>query len=302
MLLLAQAVIFPEPVNDPWFLAQYSFTQNASFAQINGSDTATYYISADPLAVVGCTEQHQICNLNLPHAKGCTALSGLNRTSVQDTFEELSLNSRQRGIIRRLYDTFWTSFLATVAENLGSRSMLAADYLSGWSSTPLPSNQWILELQNWFAIIFNNMQLEIAQYVMGYGNPDYVKYIQPPSSDETWMCTNQIVQRNDYASFSILGLVIIFTFGALFIIIDMSLTTLIKRLRPDTRRSQDRKLEWTLYELLQLQRMAYEGYGIGTWSGQTDLVPVTMFGEKFSLPSTNPPTEEEQEKARHGSQ
>lgn len=180
--------------------------------------------------------------------------------------------------------------------------MLAADYLSGWSSTPLPSNQWILELQNWFAIIFNNMQLEIAQYVMGYGNPDYVKYIQPPSSDETWMCTNQIVQRNDYASFSILGLVIIFTFGALFIIIDMSLTTLIKRLRPDTRRSQDRKLEWTLYELLQLQRMAYEGYGIGTWSGQTDLVPVTMFGEKFSLPSTNPPTEEEQEKARHGSQ
>jgi hypothetical protein len=82
----------------------------------------------------------------------------------------------------------------------------------------------------------------------------------------------------------------------------MSLTTLIKRLRPDTRRSQDGKLEWTLYELLQLQRMAYEGYGIGTWSGQTDLVPVTMFGEKFSLPSTNPPTEEEQEKARHGSQ
>ena len=40
--------------------------------------------------------------------------------------------------------------------------------------------------------------------------------------------------------------------------------------------------EWRTGSILQLQRLAQEGVGAGNWSGATDLVPVTIPGERLA--------------------
>lgn len=64
------------------------------------------------------------------------------------------------------------------------------------------------------------------------------------------MCDNQIVLRHDYASFSVLGLVIILVVGALIILTNYFCWP---RLRRGTAGNEYRDDQWKLNELLELQ-------------------------------------------------
>lgn len=47
--------------------------------------------------------------------------------------------------------------------------------------------------------------------------------------------------------------------------------------------AQYARLEWKATTTLQLQRLAYEAVGSGTWSGTTNTVPVTECGEALDI-------------------
>jgi len=50
-----------------------------------------------------------------------------------------------------------------------------------------------------------------------------------------------------------------------------------------------KQLEWNTNGTLQLQRLAHEGLGAGTWSKAADWIPVTRQGDSLAiLDSTNP--------------
>ena len=69
----------------------------------------------------------------------------------------------------------------------------------------------ILELNNWFGTMMANLQLRSLQYATGHGSLRFFKYVhQPQSRDEQEMCTHQIIRQNDFASFNVLGLAIIY--------------------------------------------------------------------------------------------
>lgn len=66
------------------------------------------------------------------------------------------------------------------------------------------------------------------------------------------MCNNQIVQRNDHASFSVLGLAIILITGCIIMLFNSLLSTIWPRLRPLSRRGAYRDAQWESYELPKL--------------------------------------------------
>ena len=109
--------------------------------------------------------------------------------------------------------------------------------------------------------------------------------MKPVEGDGDWMCHNQIVQRDDFTSFSILGMTLIFFFGGLFITLDVCLELVITfwyhRVQP---RKVWKLRAWRGNRPLQIQIQAFEAKGLGTWEQKTGDVPVTKHQETFVNP------------------
>lgn len=85
----------------------------------------------------------------------------------------------------------------------------------------------MLEANHWFRLAITALQLQIVNYVTGDGTLSHNKYLERVDSDSEWMCHNQIVQRDDFTSFSILGISLILLLGGLFLVLDICLEQLI---------------------------------------------------------------------------
>ena len=280
---------FVSPVNDPWFLAQEAMVQE--FQNEDGSFTnVSFYYSENPVSVLGCTEQYQWCNPNIDGSGRCTQLSGSSmgsHISAMTSFaSEIKLNTRQTGVQQRIYHAMWDSVLYNTVGTADSASdLLANNLIQGNIGATLPDNQWVLEVNNFLGTTLANIQSEIAQYVTGLRIPAQNKYlVQPDTGDTDWMCTNQIVQRNNFASINIFGLVVILVTGALLISINLSLDRTIRYIRARKgNASRFGNMSWRANNTLNLQSLAFEANGMGDWD-RRNIVPVTKNGESFGLP------------------
>lgn len=98
----------------------------------------------------------------------------------------------------------------------------------------------------------------------------------PANKTEETLCRSQKILSTEYASFSILGIVLTLVIGGLIVIVSMTLESFLAWFarRFDGQMSYA-QLEWCTNETLQLQRLVQEELGMGTWSGATKTVPVT---------------------------
>jgi len=245
------------PVEDPWFYAPVT-----SQSHLAGDSQVPVYLTQRQASVLGCEEQTHLCNPSMAKGDNCVRLLSRCSTNapcpthvVDDLSTELRLSMQQRNVLSRFLDAIQVG----IGESMRYKpdgGLLASRLVTNQVLFGLSNNQWTLELQNWFAMQLVAIQLQVAQYVTGPDNPAYHKYITPPARNATWMCTNQIVQRNDYASFSVLSLAIIFIVGGLLIITNLSLSTIWPRIRRKTALNHYRDAQWDANELLELQRAA----------------------------------------------
>ena len=103
----------------------------------------------------------------------------------------------------------------------------------------------------------------------------------------TRVCQSQKVKSPGYYSFSMLGICIILVFGAVIVLMGYLIETLVDlaaRLPflANNRRFQYARLEWQCNSTFELQRLAQESMGVGTWSHGVFSVPVTERGEKLA--------------------
>ena len=168
----------------------------------------------------------------------------------------------------------------------GSSSLRAQETLDDLDQAPLPNNQWMTEVSSWFAVSMAKLQQSTVQYATGPPHLVAGSHLWKPTDDiDVAMCGSQKV-RNSFntLSFSVLGVAIILVVGAMLIFANLVLDLLVGCIQHRWNIGNHRRLQWVLDEKLQLQRMAYEEAGIGTWSGTTDAVPVTAYGERLGLP------------------
>lgn len=99
----------------------------------------------------------------------------------------------------------------------------------------------------------------------------------------------QKIKSTAYSSFSLFGLLFIFGLGGILISTSYAIEPILACLYRRRRYKDYVYLEWVSNSTLQIQRLAHQGIGSGTWSRSTAEVPITKRGDKLSqLDLTDP--------------
>jgi hypothetical protein len=266
------------PVTDPLF-----FTETG--------DNIIEWTPNRPVSVLGCTEQHQFCNPNVPQNSGCTPLTNFN--GAAKAAQKLPFNAWQSNVAKRLVGA---SSFTTLSTYLATRrvSALAATELVQLNPNPyspaLPANQWTTEVTGWHMATMAMLQELLVESTTGPSNTSAATEVQRPDSKEgLQICDSQKIRRTDYSSFNLAALVVVIVLGGLIICTNMCLSLVTGHIQRRKDKGDHRRLAWILDSTLQLQRMAHEGQGIGSWSGGAGEVPITQYGERLGIVSPSDP-------------
>ena len=274
LLFLQSNLAYLQAVTDPFFYANSPFD-----IEVGGG--ATLWSMDTPLQVLGCTEQHELCN------KGKCWNFAVSKREKQQRFKDLGFNSRQVSTAGRILNIIESSTVWSIVEAVQGSQLQANQRVWGELSLGLPNDQWALEAEHLFGTMLNNIQVQSVEFVTG---PNSVETgdlaIKLPEKDQ-WMCGTQIVRRDDYASFNILGLVLILVLGGVFWIGNLFIDIFVRRVQHFVPRGEQRMREWDHLNVLQLHRQTLETSGISGWSGETDGVPIISSSVSSLLLRTN---------------
>ncbi|KAG9605358.1 hypothetical protein KCU77_g839, partial [Aureobasidium melanogenum] len=272
LFILINNAGYDDPVEDPWF--------NATRFQ------NSVYSSEQIFQVLGCSSEYLVCRPQVSGSPICGHVANISASvpTVYSEDQRIDFNVVQNTLLPRFTAATTRNAMTHVPQFLGADSLLASSYVYQWSSLDLPDDQWTVELSNWFSTSLISLQLFSASYVQS-DTPQWSSFSKiSPSAGERWMCTNQIVHRDDHTSFSVLGLSIVLGVGCIIILISLILKDLVTWIQSDTEENDVRTQTWTELGLLQLQRKVLETSNptAPAWVGEGD-VPTVSSGESFEM-------------------
>ena len=288
--LSANSIPFTAPVDDLWYSAHtnpYTVWLNGSGqGHTSGSNaTGTVFFRDRAVSVLACTEQYQICAPG--STPECTPLTG--KILLEDRIKNLTMNDAQSATVWVLLRTFQNT-LYELLDLLGSSVLLAKNSKLASNQGFLPSDQWILEVESWNQIVLANSQRLALEYATGPSDPVILPLLVPPNgSYEEQLCHNQRARSRQAQNFSVLAISLILGLGLLITCVDLGLYRLISYIRHEKDPNDYHRLVWKSDGLLQLQRMAYEEAGFGTWERCTRATPVTAQSQALTPLDVNNP-------------
>ncbi|KAH7119720.1 hypothetical protein B0J11DRAFT_508517 [Dendryphion nanum] len=271
-------ILHIEQCEDPWYMATYKVGVYSNYEQFF-DDTIVRY-APFPYAntqVMGCTIQHQTClpPLDGKGEKRCSQLgpAGKDQDDIPDrSVEELQM---MQWIRRAAMNKF---SIPDLLEKLGQDSLASRYGLSLGLQAPLPKDQWKLDVQRWFDISLASMQMSAVDTVTGPNDAALTQLqIKPQNPTENSICNSQKIRSTAHSNFSVFGMTIIFAVGTFVILVHWSLDPLYKKWLWKLCRSRGyASVEWTTNGVLQLQRLAHEGVGSGSWKHCDDGCPIVQ--------------------------
>lgn len=228
------------------------------------------------IRVLGCTDQHQFCNLNsVVNITSCTPLTGMKFDSDFASNGSLGLSELQIAIVMR----FSSILLATTISQsvISEISLQAYNYLQYYISAPLPNNQWQIEVTTWFNIALTKLQALLIEVSSGPSTRSASSIIQPPFGEhDQALCSAQKVRQNaNYNSFSVIGLIIVLAIGGSIIVSSFWIDIFVGYVQRLSHKGVYKSTQWLLDDKLQLQRMIYEKENLGKWDKCDTKVPMT---------------------------
>ncbi|KUI59498.1 hypothetical protein VP1G_06720 [Cytospora mali] len=298
--LSANLVEYITPTNDPWYQAttpgyKIAYSSSPNNITYSSSDNkASLYFADEPASPLACAVQEQWCNPNKPEESKCGPLTTENESMdaavASGVFSEGGGYNRLSWMNRAAWGV--VPFMTDIVASLGSHSLTSRFGLGTVGvQGPIPDNQWQLDVQNWHAISMASIQSSLVQTVTGPPDGELMQFfVGPNNTQEHTMCQSQKILSTAYVSFKVFGIAFIFIVGGLVIIFSYALEPIMSCLQ--RRYGKFRRynlLEWAANDVLQLQRLAYEEAGMGTWRGSEKSVPVTESGETLGpLDLSNP--------------
>lgn len=280
MFLSTNNIKFTNPVDDLW----YSAHKSGNTLSILGSsdEKIPIYFSDNAVRALGCIERYQFCNPNISRNLSCTPLGGIFQVSesaiqlYQDEIQQEHFNWSASAI------KHMAAGVSEIVRRLGTNALLSRITLQEGLQSPLPNNQWELEVESWFKATLADLQRSILELSTGPVDPTLRRFLIRPNTTETRkICANQKIRSNSFISVNILGLTTTFTFGALIIVTSYVLPISVEHIQ--RRRNRYSSLEWITNDTLQLQRLAHEAVGAGTWQGTIDDYPTTAKLETLAV-------------------
>ncbi|KAH8696936.1 hypothetical protein GQ44DRAFT_733494 [Phaeosphaeriaceae sp. PMI808] len=277
LFLDASDVINRNKTEDPWFAA----TTRGPY------DGIKVYVADEPSGVLGCATQRFWCNPQLPEDTRCI---NFFEAGGMDHLSKLWADPVDRAIVRGAMaplNNKQSSLLEAFYRIPGLPSLLSRVTLIGpFQLDEIPSNRWQSEIEYTFQAglaATQSMLVEAARGGFFWGLLDCT------GEDGVCIrkCKNQKIKSSRYYSFSVLGLSVILFVGGFIMILGLfieSVAGCMGRLRRRKgSRSAYTRLEWQANSTLQLQRLAHEPLGFGTWSRTMENVPVTAAGELLGV-------------------
>ncbi|KAG6366976.1 hypothetical protein INS49_001157 [Diaporthe citri] len=301
--LVGNGVHFMERAQDPWYRGTVP-GKNVTWNGANGKLSKLSYTTEQAASPMACLRQFQFCNPALPEDRRCGPLASALDAQVQaahlfNMTEDQIANSDIPDTPSGSRYVWFLEFLATIGYGpdilvnyLGPNSLASQSSLSRYPGLlgAIPSNQWQLDVENWWAIHMATLQAGMVAIAYGNHDPALKPFEIPPfNAHYQKLCNNQKIVSTDYTSFSVFGICFIYVTGALIIAISYLLEQIQAWLYRRRKVNEYAYLEWTANETLQLQRMAYQGVGSGNWSRYTDRIPLTETGDILAdLPRSYP--------------
>lgn len=299
-------MVYLEPLDDPWYSAHLQVPGVMMSSHILKGN-ASIWFRDNPVNVLGCAEQYQFCNPNLPANTNCTSLVGLDQAvNVTDGLWRSPAQNASFYSIRYVLDVYGI-YLNDIVRSLGISSLTARNSLRGGIQGPLPNNQWQLEVQYWHSISMALLQRMVVEQATGPTSETvYPWLVKPQTKEEQAQCHIQVsfisfnvpyasdfpdqkIINTAHTNFSVLGLSIILVVGALLLLTSVSIDLIVGYIQKRRNLKNYKRLEWSMNQTFQLQRLAHEELGYGTWTHAADSIPTTQRGEKLSLIDTSVP-------------
>lgn len=266
---------YRKQITDPVFQATYALQEATSTAE-----SRTTYYPDDPVAVVACAEQYQICNPMLGQ-EVCTAWTG--RVSIPTVLEDLDLNQAQTITATRLmYMVTWANLWSSV-NGLGPNALRMYDTAYQYIIESVPQDQWRLEVDGWFETTLAKWQAFTMEYAFldpaALGNHGHLTFPIPINASmqeaksiiETYegQCANQRIRNTgSYQNVPILYFAIIWALGGLIWLVSLFAANVVsscstRRMAAGREgfRQKQRRLAYVADGKLQLQRMAIHNSG-----------------------------------------
>ena len=213
----------------------------------------------------------------MKESTACTPLSA--PLLLVDEVSKIGLNSAQLATAKLILAVNGGAGIGTSIFGRSNDALLASEKVNLNFQSYIPNDQWMNEVKNWFAISLAKLQFAVVEYATGPSFPPSKDVaIKTPTSAEGMNICKSIMVSNPggYQSFSVLGLAIIFAVGSVIIITNIILEPLVSYIHRNWATGHDyRRLQWVLDGKLQLQRMAYQYSGLGSWENLDGCVPVT---------------------------
>ncbi|KAF2679340.1 hypothetical protein K458DRAFT_490655 [Lentithecium fluviatile CBS 122367] len=275
MFISANNILYYGKVEDPIFAA----TSEIKTVPDNGKNV-TLYTSDYFVNPPGCVDQHQFCN---PANQRCTKLDSYD-SAVRSAQTDLELNPMQYGTVSTLSLNLYLSIISQSIGGRGSVALRAQEVTSQLFSAQLPKDQWKTEVEYWFSTGLAKVQKSFVEYASGPSNVLENTYISKPyDAPSRQLCDSQKIKTppgSGAASFSTLGVAIILAVGGLLILCHTILEYIVANVIP----TRNYKLmRWAIDDKLQLQRLAFEGAGMGTWHAGLGSVPTTTSQQLFGM-------------------
>ncbi|RWA09604.1 hypothetical protein EKO27_g5506 [Xylaria grammica] len=299
VFLSGYGVGFIEPLDDAWYRAT---TASGYAMDSRSTGNVTVYGPREAASPMACVEKWQWCNLAYPYMSGCGPLTGkvdalngaapffnLTRSDV-DAGDRSQLSNVGTRLIWSAISILESTTGLQVLVTLGAKSLASQDRLYSGIQSPLPNDQWQLDVKHWFEIILSSIQSSFVNKALGFPAGADVPRLLPENTVERELCNSQKIRSTAYTSFSLFGLYFIFLVGAAIILTSFILEPILTCLYNGRRKKQHyANLEWASNTSLQLHRLAHEKLEQGEWSNCVEEIPTTELDvELAGLDVTDP--------------
>ncbi|GAW15864.1 hypothetical protein ANO14919_052860 [Xylariales sp. No.14919] len=296
IFLSGEGVIHSAPSTDEWYRVSPNKV-NADEATGLTIDRTEIYLPLEPASPLGCVDQYQFCHGDIQHC-GLLASNSDARCSAEHLFNTTISYGNSNSTSGDPFSYFMAGFSGyqsiTIGEllgQLGSTSLASKTSLTSAIQAPLPSNQWQLDVIHWWDI--TKASLQAAYLGIPYFNPPDSSLLEYRTNFTSQglkkLCNNQMIKSTEYTSFSVFGLLFTFIVGFSIVLISYLLEPISRILYRKWGFQTFAHLEWNTTATLQLQRLAHEQLGYGTWSKGTVEIPVTETGDLLGcLDVSNP--------------
>ena len=265
MFLAPNSVTYKSPVLDPLYRATLSYNLTVFDGKNFTAYTQDFWVS-----VLACADRFQIRN---PANGESTSLTSIS--AIREEIDSLHVTKLQSTMMVNLFYSLKHSNTYFSVHSRGASSLRASDLVGGSDlfSPGLPDNQWQIEVEDMFSVSMAKLQQQMISYAAG---PTYFHEGLSFTQGDKDLCQRQKIRGvSGYLSFSVLGVSIILVLGFLFIVTALILDTAVGFFRRTLDWNDHKRLQWAVDEKLQVQRLAFEEAGQGTWTGGIDAVPMT---------------------------